>query len=252
MNAIALPALTLWRREVVRFLRQPNRIVGAVGSPLLFWFIAGSGVGADYFAYALPGVLVLVLFFTAIFATISIIEDRREGFLQSVLVAPVPRAVVVLGKMLGTATLALGQVLLFLAIALLAGVRPGPGNLAAATGLLALLAMGLTGLGFVLAWRMSSVQGFHAVMNLVLLPLWVLSGALFPAAGAAGWIRAFMVVNPLAYGVAGARRLLLPAEAVPPGLPGLWTCVAVTALFALAAFLAAGRMARGTTREDLR
>ena len=123
-----LSVVTLWRREVVRFVRQRNRIVGALGTPLVFWLLIGSGLGSsfrssgapggeNYLEYSFPGTLALILLFTSIFSTISIIEDRQAGFLQSVVVAPVRRSAITLGKVLGASTLALLQALLFLALA---------------------------------------------------------------------------------------------------------------------------------------
>lgn len=257
MSAWFLPAWTLWRREVVRFLRQPNRVMGAVGSPLLFWLLIGSGVGRsfrpesgdeNYMAYVFPGTLVLILLFTAIFSTISIIEDRREGFLQSVLVAPVSRAMIVLGKIFGGATLAAGQALLFLALAPTVGLSLSVGSTLAAAGLLSLLAVALTGLGFVIAWRMQSIQGFHAVMNFLLLPMWLLSGALFPPDGAATWMQWLIKLNPLTYGIAAMRRLLSPEVA---GGPPMALCLVITVLFAAVMFAAAAAVARGHTAGDL-
>src|SRR6188472_251910 len=160
-----LPAFSLCHRELTRFLRQRHRIIGALATPIVFWLLIGGGMGrsfrgpgvsdagGNYLQFFFPGTILMILLFTAIFSTISIIEDRREGFLQSVLVAPVPRMAIVLGKVLG------GTVL-------------------------AIVAFSLTALGFCIAWRMNSTQGFHAIMNLFLMPLWFLSGALFPAEGA--------------------------------------------------------------------
>ncbi len=260
MNVL-LPAVTLWRREVVRFLRQPNRVIGAVGSPLLFWVILGSGLGRSfqpgkggdghYLVYAFPGTLVLILLFTAIFSTISIIEDRKEGFLQSVLVAPVPRSVVVLGKILGGAFLAFIQAALFLALAPTVGVHFTVVNLLGTVGMLIVLGMGLTGLGFVIAWRMQSIQGFHAIMNFLLLPMWLLSGALFPPGGASVWMRWLILLNPLTYGVTAVRRLLFPTDPGLAGLPGLLPAVLVSIGFAAAFYVAASWVARGATRGDL-
>src|SRR5512141_2185658 len=116
-----LASYTLWLREIVRFYRDRSRVVGALGSPLVFWFLIGSGLGRSfqggparplqggYLEYFYPGTLALILLFTAIFSTISIVEDRQEGFLQGVLVAPVPRAAIVVGKILGSTTLAVAQ-----------------------------------------------------------------------------------------------------------------------------------------------
>jgi ABC-2 type transport system permease protein len=254
-----LAAFTLWRREAVRFFRQPNRVVGAIGSPFLFWILLGSSVGRSYrpatgdesyFVFFVPGTLVLILLFTAIFSTISIIEDRREGFLQSVLVAPVSRATIVLGKVLGGAFLAWIQALLFLLLSLFVGIRPGPVALLEVAGVLWLLGMALTALGFVIAWRMQSTQGFHAIMNFLLLPMWLLSGALFPVSGAAGWMQWVMRANPLTYGV-NAVRLVLLGGPPAPGLPGLGVSLLVVTGFVVLTFLAATFAARGTTRGDL-
>jgi ABC-2 type transport system permease protein len=258
LKTLFLASTTLWRREIVRFYRQPNRVIGAVGTPLLFWFMLGSGVGRSfqsegsnqgYSLYVLPGMVVLVLLFTAIFSTISIIEDRKEGFLQSVLVAPVARPVVVFGKVLGGASLAILQAIILIALAPLAGAKLQPWALPELLALLIVLGIGLTSLGFFIAWRMQSIQGFHAVMNLFLLPLWVLSGALFPAQGASSWLRVLIAVNPLSYGLAAVRRLLMADPGT--GIPSLAAGWVVSLAFALIAFGAASWVARGHTRGDL-
>jgi len=123
----------------------------------------------------------LIVLFTAIFSTISIIEDRHEGFLQSVLVAPISRGALVLGKIAGGTTLAFIQGVLFLCFCPLVGITIHPVSVLYLLLVLLLISFGLTGLGFVLAWRLDSIQGFHAIMNLFLIPLWLLSGALFPS-----------------------------------------------------------------------
>ncbi|HEX7009996.1 MAG TPA: ABC transporter permease, partial [Phycisphaeraceae bacterium] len=228
-----LPALTLWQREMVRFLRQRNRVIGALATPLMFWLVLGSGLnhaqvaspggpsdqGMGYMAYFYPGTLVLILLFTAIFSTISVIEDRREGFLQAVLAAPAPRLAIVLGKVLGGASLAVGQGLLFLLLWPIAGGSLSLGGLLAAAGAMAVLSMGLMALGLCIAWPMDSTAGFHAIMNLFLMPMWFLCGAVFPVATAPVWMRAIMLANPLTYGYSVLARLLhgpgTPAAAVP-------------------------------------
>src|SRR5437660_5149068 len=126
-------ALSLCHRELVRFLRQPHRIIGALATPLVFWLLIGAGMnrsfqsdspaGENYLRYFFPGTILMILLFTAIFSTISVIEDRREGFLQGVLVAPVSRMSIVLGKILGGTLLAFGQGLIFLILAPLIGIR---------------------------------------------------------------------------------------------------------------------------------
>jgi ABC-2 type transport system permease protein len=213
-----LATYTLWLREIVRFYRDRTRVVGALGSPLVFWFLIGSGLGRSftggpgqqslpggYLQYFYPGTLALILLFTAIFSTISIIEDRQAGFLQGVLVAPVPRSAIVLGKILGGTTLAAIQGGIFLLLAPLAHVTLHVTEVPGLVLTILLASFGVTGLGFLIAWRLDSTQGFHAIMNLFLIPMWILSGALFPPSGAAGWVRLLMLVNPLTYGVSALR-----------------------------------------------
>jgi ABC-2 type transport system permease protein len=238
---VVLSIYTLWLRDLVRFVRQRSRIVGAFATPIVFWALLGSGLGdsfsaggaergGGYLHFFFPGTLALIVLFTAIFSTISLIEDRQQGFLQGVLVAPVSRTAIVLGKLLGGTTLALAQAGLFLLLAPVAGISLSAAQLPALLLMLALLAFALTGLGFVIAWWLDSTQGFHAIMNLLLVPMWVLSGAVFPASGAAAWLRPLMHVNPMTYGVAGLQQILIGHTSGP----SLGVSVAVTAVFGLA------------------
>ena len=173
----------------------------------------------------------MILLFTAIFSTFSVIEDRRAGFLQGVLVAPVSRWCIVFGKLLGGTTLAVGQALLFLALWPLMGSPLGVASILGAVGVMLVTAVALTGLGFILAWRMSSTQGFHSIMNLLLMPMWLLSGAVFPVETAPTWLWYVMTVNPLTYAVAALRHVL---DAPGTGFVSLPTALGVTVLFALA------------------
>lgn len=240
-----LPATTLWQREVVRFVRQRSRVVGALGTPIVFWMVVGSGLrnsfqlrgaaggGMDYMQYAFAGTLVMIVLFTAIFSMISVIEDRSEGFLQAVVAAPVRRGAIVLGKVLGSTTLAVGQSLLFLLLAPLSGVPLSATSAIALLGVLIVVGLGLSALGFLIAWPMESTQGFHAIMNLFLLPMWLLSGALFPSSGASVWIQWIMAANPLTYGVASVRHALYHGNtAAVADLPSLGVSLGVTAGFA--------------------
>ena len=249
MTTSLLAVWTLWQREVVRFYRQPSRVIGALAPPVLFWVLIGTGLGASfhapgagpgtsYLAYFFPGVVILILLFTAIFSEISIIEDRREGFLQAVMVSPVPRGAVVLGKVLGGTTLALLQAILLLLLAPVAGIGvPTARSLALLVVVLFLLAFALAALAAAIAWWLDSTQGFHAIMNLFLIPMWLLAGTLFPVAGTPGWLRAIMRVNPLTYGVAALRVAITPEAA--GGLPGPGLALAVTTACAALAFGAA-------------
>jgi ABC-2 type transport system permease protein len=221
---VLLPAFTLWWREIVRFYRQRARVVGVIASPLLFWIVIGSGFGTSfrsgqtagqqhYLNYFYPGTLVMIVLFTAIFTMMSVIEDRNEGFLLSVLVAPVPRAAIVLGKVLGGTTLAAAQGMIFLVFAPLVGVQMTFASFGLIALTIFLVSFALTALGFAIAWPLDSTQAFHAIINLFLIPLWLLSGALFPLSGASGWIRGVMYANPLTYGVEALRTLMYPEAA---------------------------------------
>lgn len=236
-----LPAYTLWRRELVRFWRQKSRVLGVVASPLVFWLLMGYGSGdlGRFFA----GALVLTVMFSAVFSTISIIEDRREGFLLSMLVSPAPRTAMVLGKILGAATLAWAQGLIFLLFAPLAGVHVALGGLLPVAAAVFLVAFALTGMGFIIAWQMDSSSGFHAIMNLLLVPMWMVSGSLFPMSTAHGWIRAIMWANPLTYAIALLNGLL----GLGDGVPNVATSLAVTAAFGVALLIACGALAARRT-----
>src|SRR5437870_2417244 len=243
-NGVLLPAFTLWWREVVRFYRQRSRVVGVIASPVVFWIVIGSGFGTSfrsgagagqqhYLDYFYPGALIMIVLFTSIFTMMSVIEDRKEGFLLSVLVAPVPRSAVVLGKVMGGTTLSAIQGMIFLIFAPLVGVHLSLGYVLLVIVTIFLVSFALTALGFAIAWPMDSTQAFHAFINLFLIPLWLLSGALFPLAGASGWIRILMRINPLTYGVEALRNLLYPAS--PAEFP-LASSLATLILFAGAMF----------------
>ncbi|MCG3128825.1 MAG: hypothetical protein CHACPFDD_03719 [Phycisphaerae bacterium] len=251
------PAAALAQREIVRFLRQRSRVIGALATPLVFWLVIGSGLGEsfrppgleqnqNYLTYFFPGAVMLIVLFTSIFSCISIIEDRREGFLQSVLVAPVHPAAIVAGKLAGNTVLALAHAALFLMLAPLAHVPLTLPGVSLALASLTLAAVGLGAIGFVFAWRLDSVQGFHAIMNLLLFPMWLLSGALFPASGAHVAVRMTMAINPLRYAVSALRRSLFGGpHAAQVGEPGLLTCwLALTLTVAATMWLAARSVAR--------
>lgn len=256
-------------REIVRFIRQRNRVIGALGQPILFWLLFGVGLdrsfrlsgdgGVSFLDYYFSGTLMLVVLFTAIFATISIIEDRREGFLQAVLVAPIPRLAMVFGKVLGATMIAVGQGILFLLLGFLFRGNVSLTGMVSITALMTLAAIAMTSLGFVIAWRMESTQGFHAIMNLLLMPMWLLSGAFFPVpAVIAGmswsqWaLHWLMRSNPVTYAVAGVRQLLDQPE-LPPQFfsPSLIVCWIATALFAVIMLVTARWISAQRTAGDL-
>lgn len=259
MNSGAVIALT--QRELIRFLRQRTRVIGSVGQPVIFWLLFGAGLRTSfrpptwaaglahdvtYQEYFLPGVATLIVLFTAIFSTISIIEDRREGFLQGVLVAPVSRLTIVLSKISAGTILAILQAGLFLLIGpMLSWIGAGAEiqiswsltRILMAAVFLILIAAELTALGFVIAWPMNSTQGFHAIMSIFLMPMWLVSGAFFPG-GDSGWLYWLIRINPLTYGVAGLRRLLYEQPLpVTPELPAMLTCLCVTVIATIALIL---------------
>jgi ABC-2 type transport system permease protein len=253
---VLLPAFTLWWREIVRFYRQKSRVVGVLASPLVFWVVIGAGFGTSfrsggqgqqhYMDYFYPGALIMIVLFTSIFTMMSVIEDRQEGFLLSVLVAPVPRSAIVLGKVLGGTTLSAIQGMIFLVFAPFAGIHLNVLQVLLVAVVVFLISFALTALGFAIAWPMDSTQAFHGIINLFLIPLWLLSGALFPMAGASKWIRALMYMNPLTYGVEALRALLYPGmEATFP----LSSAMATLLLFSLVMFGLAFLMANRRTKR---
>jgi len=265
-----LAAWTLCRREWVRFIRQGNRVFGALGQPLIFWVLLSALLGPSfklggatdevgsstisYAQYFFPGTLVMIVLFTAIFATISVIEDRREGFLQSVLVAPVPRWSVVAGKVLGGALIALAHAAVFLLLCFTIDVPLKLATLPLVLGYLFILGVALTSLGLAIAWPMQSTQGFHAIMMVFLLPMWLLSGAFAPAGN--NWIGWVIKFNPLTYAIALLRYLLYwgadptAQEAAWRGLPSVWLSLVVTLGFVIVTFALAWRVASVRSTGD--
>ena len=215
------PCMSLWKREMVRFFRQRTRVIGAFVTPLVIWLMIGYGLSHSfqyrqlpYQHYFFPGIISMMLLFTAIFSTISVIEDRREGFMQAVLVAPVPRMAIVMGKVFGGASIATIQGVLLLCLIPVIGLRPEVGMILLAVPAMFIFSASLTALGLWVAWPMDSTAGFHAVMNLFLMPMWVLSGAVFPLTNAPKALQLLMWINPMTYGQAVLSGLLTGDRAV--------------------------------------
>ncbi len=245
--------LSLAHREIVRFFRQRTRVFGALGQPIIFWLLFSEGFKSQTLDYAFffPGTLAMIVLFSAIFATISIIEDRNEGFLQGVLVAPVTRWSMVLGKVLGGSLIAWLQAMLFLLLgwATIKSVDPSLLEAAQASLLLMVMSIALTALGFVLAWRNDSTQGYHAMMSMLLFPMWLL--AIFPVetGSVVGWL---VRLNPLAYGVVGLRHALesgAPTNLVFVGPAVAWS---VSVGFAVVMLAAAVAVSATRTKGDFR
>ncbi len=228
----------MWHRELLRLRREPARWIGIAAQPLLFWLILGSGFAPSfqlsgapqvtYTGFFFPGTLVMVVLFTAIFATITVIEDRTSGFLQGVLVAPGARGAMVLGKVLGITTTVAIQSALFLALLPLAGLQFGQVVWLALVPGVVLTSVMLASIGMLMAWRLPTSQSYHAIMSVVLLPMWVVSGALFPPGG--GTLEVIMMLNPLAHSVNVVRGAMLPELR-----EGLWTELGVLLALAMVA-----------------
>ena len=231
---------TIWAlcaREIIKFVRDRSRLLGAIVQPLGFWLLLGLGfqgtfrmpmdaaAGVGYIEFLFPGIIALMILFTAIFSTISIVEERQSGFLQAAVTAPTPRTALVVGNALGGTLLSTAQAVLFLLAVPLVGLALHAAGLAFVVLISFITGLSFTALGFTIAWRMETTRGFHAVMNLFLLPLWCLSGAMFPVEGASSGLRWLMVANPVTYGLYGF------AEA-PATLASPLVCLTVTVGFA--------------------
>jgi ABC-2 type transport system permease protein len=209
---------TIWLRETKTFAREKIRVVGMIGQPLLYLAVLGQGInsgvtlnangGINYLTFMYPGIIGMSILFTSIFSAVSIIWDREFGFLKEVLVAPVPRWAVALGKTFGGATIAIVQSTILILMAPLIGIRLSAGMIIEMWILAFLIGVALTSLGIAIAARMASMQGFQMMMNFLVMPLFFLSGAMYPLSTAPSWMKALMVVDPLTYCVDGLRNII--------------------------------------------
>jgi ABC-2 type transport system permease protein len=221
-------AYTVWYRDVLRFFTDRMRIVASLGQPLLFLFVFGSGMASamrglgggeiDYQTFMFPGILGMSVLFTAVFSAVSVVWDREFGFLKEVLVAPVSRTAVALGKMAGGSTVAMFQGTILLVLAPLIGIRLSFLQIIQLMGLMLLLASVMTSFGILFAARQRTMEGFQMVMNFLLMPMLFLSGAFFPLTDVPRWLEILAKVDPVTYGVDPIRQIMLadtaPAEAI--------------------------------------
>ncbi|MGC9605190.1 MAG: ABC transporter permease [Minisyncoccia bacterium] len=232
----------LWLRQIKRYFRSRSRLIGSLGQPLLFLVALGYGLGpvfakageGNYLQFLAPGIIAMSILFTAIFSGIEIIWDRQFGFLKETMVAPVSRFTIMFGRSLGGATVASFQGVVVFLIALIAGFRPELTLLLPALAFMLLIALVFTALGTAIASTLNDMQGFQLIMNFVVMPVFFLSGALFPLDQAPAALRTVLYGNPLFYGVDGLRGALSGLSSL-----SLWTDAGVLAAVALV-FLAIG------------
>jgi len=219
---------SIWLRDLTRYRRDRFRLVSSVAQPALYLFVFGTGLSRglairggsgsslgpvdNYVVFIYPGILGMSLLFTSIFSAMSIIWDREFGFLKEVMVAPISRTSVAIGKAMGGSTVAVIQGLIILLFAPFIGVSLSIQTLVIIIPLMFLISFSLTSFGIVIAARMESMEGFQMVMNFLVMPLFLLSGAMFPIERLPEWLKALTVLDPLTYGVDALRGLMLGME----------------------------------------
>ncbi len=246
---------TIWYRDILRFWHDKMRIVGSIAFPLLFLFVFGSGLsnqmgslgpGIDFTQFIFPGIVGMTVLMSSLMAGISLVWDREFGFLKEVLVAPISRTSVAVGKTLGSATTALFQGMLILLLAPLIGVSLSVGTVLALLPLMLLLSVAMGSLGILLATRIRSMEAFQAVMQMLMFPMVFLSGVFFPLRGIPYWMNILVKINPATYGITPIRQVILEAA---PGSPfainlfghtiSLWENIALLATFGVIMILLA-------------
>lgn len=234
----------IWLRDLKRYFRDRARIIGSLASPIIFIFILGQGLAStigqnlpvgggslDYKTFIFPGILGMTVLFAGVFASVSIVWDREFGFLKEMLVAPVPSWSIAVGKVISGATIASIQGCIMLLLAPFAGVSLSPLIIVELIPTLFLVACSMTGLGVLVASRLKSMQGFQMIMNFIMMPMFFISGAMFPLANAPAWMDTLSKVDPLTYGVDALRGIVLT------GIPTRYaftTDIAVIALLSAA------------------
>lgn len=217
---------TLWLRSIIRYYRSKSRIIGSLAQPLFFFLALGFGLksvvsgsaigGGNYLEFIAPGVIAMSVLFTSVFSGIQIIWDKQFGFLKETLIAPVSRISIMLGQTIGGATTALIQGLFMLIITIfIGGISFGPGIFIALIFMI-LIGIAFTSMGVAIASTMDDMQGFQLIINFVIMPIFFLSGALFPLTNAPVVLRSIVYINPLAYGIEGIRYGLLGTSTVNP------------------------------------
>ena len=218
----------IWYRDILRYWRDRTRLVASLAQPFLFLIVFGVGLGSSlgggfgggargisYIQFIYPGIVGMAVLFTAIFSAMSVVWDREFGFLREILVAPISRSSVAIGKALGGATQAMIQGIIMLIVGPFVGVSLSALTVIELIGLLFVLAFALSAFGVALAARMRSMQGFQVVMNFLLMPMFFLSGAMFPVNGLPDWMTVLTRIDPVAYGMAPIRAVALDGAGLP-------------------------------------
>lgn len=213
----------LWLRDLKRYWYDRIRIVASLGQPILFLFVLGTALspnfsgpkGVNFSEFIFPGIISMTLLFTSIFSAVSIVWDREFGFLKEVLVAPISRWAIVVGKALGGSTVAMIQGSIMLLLAPLAGVHFPLLRLPLIFAAMFLIAFAMTALGIVIAARMKEMEGFQMIMNFLVMPTFFLSGALFPITNLPKWLSALTFIDPLTYGVDLLRGIMIGINTIP-------------------------------------
>lgn len=232
---------TIWLRENKRFLRYRSRILTSVVTPLLWLLIFGTGLGSairfgnipgGYQAFIFPGIICQTILFTSVFSGLSVIQDRQFGFLKEILVAPISRPSIVLGKAIGISTTALIQGVVLLLLSFVVNVQMDLITLLASTVVIIIISLGLSGMGLLIASFTDSMEGFNLIMSFIVMPIFLLSGALFPVTGLPTWLQAAVYLDPLTYGVDALRGIILQSSVLP-----IYLDVALITIFAISMVL---------------
>lgn len=235
-------------REFKRFFRQRGRLIVTMARPLIWLFIVGSGFtklidvksGAHYIQFILPGIVGMTILFSSVFSTISVVWDREFGFLREMLVSPVSRVTIVFGKLLSGTTLSVLQGAALLLVAPFLGLSMGADGAVFMILLMFLVALSITAMGLFVASFLSSLEGFNVIMNFIVLPMFFLSGALYPVGSLPPAIKIFTYINPLCYGVDSFKHILLPGSGKLVAEFPMYVDIAFVAVFSVVfTFLAA-------------
>ena len=227
MNTELTAIYFMWKRELIRFYRSKSRVVGSLAMPFFFMTILGTSLGGamnipgsngNYLEFIMPGILAMVLLFGSVFSGVIVIMDRQFGFLKETLVAPVSRTSIVLGKSLGGATTAVLQGLMMMGLAILLGASVDASHLPAVILLMGLISMAFVSLGVAIGSVLEDMHGFQLIMNFLVMPMFFLSGALFPLSSAPEIVRTISYLDPLTYAVEAMRYFILDSSTMPIGL----------------------------------